>query len=695
MTVSTINITSGPYTGNGIADTFSYTFKVNTENDLVVYETDDVGVRITLVVDTDYIVNSVGTDGGGTIVRNAGPLPTGYEWFIRANYKETQLTSFTSQGAFFPDLHENAMDKLTILIQQLEDGRDRSPTLPDTYTGYLPIILEEPVAGYALRWSGDEKSIESYDPSTVSNEEIANDKVVINYATLNLALNDSSLKLNQSCSLQERVAGEGGGSMWDVVPASLPAENGVNALISIVDPSLMLVHRSPYTSASLGRTLNPVITDLRSVLAKDGDTASIVIDGVSYAYVFDVASTQFDNGVTCLQAGTAPGRWQQTSTLAYSPFTLSVGDDFATVNAAVAHASQYAPKPGDTCEVVLQTGFVMAEQIITRSVDLSWITLTAIDPVVTVTRSSMTSVLGTQFPLFGAERGGRTPTISCNFTIDGTGDATGRDFVYCVNGGGSVVLPGAGCIGAWDGLFAEGAGSYIDASGAVVQDSLNINLVAKFGASIKGSNGNFSGALLDNIYAEGAATINAQGVIAIDAAQYNVRAIAGSSVVVTGSFLTGAGTNGILASDGSTVEAANSSVAGSNRGYVARDGSTITAKEGDASSCSSSAVYCVGSIVYIVDGDLSGAGDYAVQAFDGSTVVASYSNLSGASGGGGGVDATLGSRVMVHNSDCQRGGSPSSSDIAVSFGSTVVARDAIGGTNVSINTLHPEGIIYR
>lgn len=163
MTVNTKKITSGPYIGNSIADTFSYGFKVNDKTELSVYETDDTGVQTELIVDTDYTVNSVGNDSGGTITRVAGALPTNYEWYIRSNYDETQLTAFTSQGAFFPDLHENAMDKLTFLIQQILDKFGRTFTLSDSYSGPLPLSLEDPDPGKVLRWRGDSTGLENFD----------------------------------------------------------------------------------------------------------------------------------------------------------------------------------------------------------------------------------------------------------------------------------------------------------------------------------------------------------------------------------------------------------------------------------------------------------------------------------------------------------------------------------------------------
>lgn len=163
MTVNTKKITSGPYPGNNIADTFSYGFKVIDKTDLSVYETDDTGVQTELVVDTDYTVNGIGDDKGGTVTRVAGALPTGYQWYIRSNYDETQLTAFTSQGAFFPDLHENAMDKLTFLIQQILDKITRTFTLSDSYSGPLPLTLENPDGGKVLRWTSDESGIENFD----------------------------------------------------------------------------------------------------------------------------------------------------------------------------------------------------------------------------------------------------------------------------------------------------------------------------------------------------------------------------------------------------------------------------------------------------------------------------------------------------------------------------------------------------
>lgn len=128
MTVSTSDITSGPYTGTGALDEYSYDFTVQSKSQLEVFETTDAGVRTTLTVDVDYTVNDVGVEGGGTITRLAGNLPTDYIWYIRSNYAEDQQTDLTALGPFSPAIHELQFDHLTYLVKQLSDKLGRALT---------------------------------------------------------------------------------------------------------------------------------------------------------------------------------------------------------------------------------------------------------------------------------------------------------------------------------------------------------------------------------------------------------------------------------------------------------------------------------------------------------------------------------------------------------------------------------------
>jgi len=153
MTVPTTNITSGPYTGNGLSDEYDYDFKITSEDQLLVYETDDVGTRTVLELTTDYTVTGVGNTGGGTVVRVAGNLPTGYTWYIRSNFVAKQETSFSSQGGFFPAVHEAAFDLLTKLSQQNLELLERCFRLDAGFSGNFDNTLPNPVAGAYVRWN--------------------------------------------------------------------------------------------------------------------------------------------------------------------------------------------------------------------------------------------------------------------------------------------------------------------------------------------------------------------------------------------------------------------------------------------------------------------------------------------------------------------------------------------------------------
>ncbi|WP_459853642.1 pectate lyase family protein [Citrobacter sedlakii] len=116
MTVST-EVDHNEYTGNGVTTTFPYTFRIFQQSDLVV-QVVDLNENITkLVLDTDYTVTGAGGYTGGNVVLSS-PLANGYQISISRELPVTQETDLRNQGKFFAEVHEDAFDKLTMLIQQ-------------------------------------------------------------------------------------------------------------------------------------------------------------------------------------------------------------------------------------------------------------------------------------------------------------------------------------------------------------------------------------------------------------------------------------------------------------------------------------------------------------------------------------------------------------------------------------------------
>ncbi len=179
MTVNTINTTSGPYTGNGVASTFSYTFRVINQNDVVVFETDTNGNEVELVPGVGFTVANLGNDNGGLITRTAGALPTGYTWFIRSNYQPTQLVDFDSQAGFFPDVHEDALDKLTLLSQQGVVLDRNAFRFRPGYFGQANAIVPDPVPNRGVKWDADGLNLipTTKDPDAESVEDVPVDDV--------------------------------------------------------------------------------------------------------------------------------------------------------------------------------------------------------------------------------------------------------------------------------------------------------------------------------------------------------------------------------------------------------------------------------------------------------------------------------------------------------------------------------------
>lgn len=116
MTVST-EVDHNDYTGNGVTTSFPYTFRIFQKTDLLV-QVVDLSENITvLTLDTDYSVTGAGTYSGGSVVLSS-PLANGWQISISRSLPVTQDTDLRNQGKFFAEVHEDAFDKLTMLIQQ-------------------------------------------------------------------------------------------------------------------------------------------------------------------------------------------------------------------------------------------------------------------------------------------------------------------------------------------------------------------------------------------------------------------------------------------------------------------------------------------------------------------------------------------------------------------------------------------------
>lgn len=149
MTVST-EVDHNEYTGNGVTTSFPYTFRVFKESDLVVQVVDlDENIAV-LALDTDYTVTGAGGYNGGNVILSKA-LAHGYQISISRELPVTQETDLRNQGKFFAEVHEDAFDKLTMLIQQVRSWFSLALRKPSFVANYYNALnnyirnLKDPV----------------------------------------------------------------------------------------------------------------------------------------------------------------------------------------------------------------------------------------------------------------------------------------------------------------------------------------------------------------------------------------------------------------------------------------------------------------------------------------------------------------------------------------------------------------------
>lgn len=173
MTVNT-ELSKRIYTGNGVATDYDYDFKIPLAGDLAVSLFDLDGVELPQVLNTDYTVTGAGGDNGGKVLFTVPP-PNGYTILLLSDAAYTQPTDFKNQGRFFPETHENAIDRAVILSRQNHEAITRSITLPPQVTN-VSTQLPVPQVSTLFGWNGDGTAIENFPLSTIATQIAYGDK---------------------------------------------------------------------------------------------------------------------------------------------------------------------------------------------------------------------------------------------------------------------------------------------------------------------------------------------------------------------------------------------------------------------------------------------------------------------------------------------------------------------------------------
>jgi len=134
MTISTTTLRNS-YSGDGSTTAFAYTYPINTTSEITVIERSATGTETVKAEGTGSTNYGIADNGaaGGTITMVTAPA-AGTTLIILRNTSLTQETDYVANDPFPAETHEDALDKLQMQTQELQEELDRSIKISRTNT---------------------------------------------------------------------------------------------------------------------------------------------------------------------------------------------------------------------------------------------------------------------------------------------------------------------------------------------------------------------------------------------------------------------------------------------------------------------------------------------------------------------------------------------------------------------------------
>ncbi len=133
------------YSPNGSTTVFPFALYFLDAAHLVVTLTDATGVDTLQVITVNYTVQGVGTTSGGQVTMNVAPA-SGTTLTIKRVVPITQLVHYVPTNSFPATTHEQALDRLTMVCQQLAELFGRCVQFQDGETVAVSPVLPNKTA---------------------------------------------------------------------------------------------------------------------------------------------------------------------------------------------------------------------------------------------------------------------------------------------------------------------------------------------------------------------------------------------------------------------------------------------------------------------------------------------------------------------------------------------------------------------
>lgn len=167
MTVQSTDRKAGPFFSGTI---LPFDFKVFSKEDIQVIWTSAAGVESILVLDSEYSVtlnpDQDNTPGGSVTLNSA--ITGNANAVIIGDLVYDQGTDIRNQSGFEPEIVEDALDRVTILVQQLLEMAKRTLRIPASSSSAISTQLPQPTAGNVLGWNGEANRLVNLSPQDIA-----------------------------------------------------------------------------------------------------------------------------------------------------------------------------------------------------------------------------------------------------------------------------------------------------------------------------------------------------------------------------------------------------------------------------------------------------------------------------------------------------------------------------------------------
>lgn len=146
------------YDGDGSTVAFDFDFRIFVESDLRVILRSSAGVDTVQTLTTHYSISASPWTSGGTVTMVTAPA-TGETLVIKSDIAPTQGIDYLYADRFPSQSAENGLDKLTLLVQQIEETLGRTLTLQES-TALTTNLALDPSTGQVLYFDGSQFSFQ-------------------------------------------------------------------------------------------------------------------------------------------------------------------------------------------------------------------------------------------------------------------------------------------------------------------------------------------------------------------------------------------------------------------------------------------------------------------------------------------------------------------------------------------------------